>query len=94
MLPGLREHLGRQGLQAQLGLGAGIALQDPTDAEPVLELDRLDHLQQGHVPAGVLRAPAGVAQRVAHLLGLVDDDQEHAGGMRGGPGHGVTACGT
>jgi hypothetical protein len=51
----------------------------------VLELDRLDHVEQRHPAVRLLRAAAGVAERVAHLVALVDDDEEDALLARGAP---------
>ena len=57
---------------------AGLLLHHPLDALPVLELRRLDGIEQGDLAASVQGAPAGEAQRRLHLLGLVDHDQEDA----------------
>ena len=48
------------------------------DRQPLLDVGRLDHIEQRDPAAGVARAQRGEAQRDAHLLGLVDDDKEDA----------------
>jgi hypothetical protein len=73
----LGEHFRCQRLHPPLGVEPRLLLHHPADPDPVLELDRLHHVEQRHPAPGVLGAPAGETECVVHLLALVDDDEEH-----------------
>ena len=61
-----------------LGLLARLLAHQVDDRAPLLALRRLHDVEHGDPPARALGAPAGIAQRIAHLRAFVDDDQEDA----------------
>src|SRR6185437_17146850 len=71
-------YLARELCQELLGALARLFFHPLLDRGELLDTGRLGHGEEGDLAAGVESAQCRVAQGNAHLLGLVDDDEEDA----------------
>ena len=70
--------LGGQFLQQLLAFAARFLAHQIADRLPMLEIGRLDHIEQRDPAAGVAGPAAGESQGHAHFFGLIDHDKENA----------------
>ncbi|CCV03438.1 hypothetical protein MESS2_1050042 [Mesorhizobium metallidurans STM 2683] len=74
----LLAHLVRVAVEGRAGRRIGLLAHDLLDAQPVLEIVRLDHVKQHQHTARALRALRGVGDGALAFRRVVDDRQELA----------------